>query len=365
LPEAGGRRHVFIAWLSYAVGCGAAIVPITAYFLAVVPGKELYEIFIEFPAHIYPRYRSLPIPHLGRLASHALPSIMTWLRELHNTLGFYFPIVIFVTTGILLLGFRRRIAAEPRYSLLCGLTVFGIALEFTARIRPDMQHLTAPVSVSMILFPWVYLTVPRALGSMGGVFVKASLAVGLASLALGCAFFAAADYNGDLGPPAEWKRVVTLPLERARGITLFKSEVGGLPDAVRYIQSHTGPDERIFVANTRNDKIYVNHAMFNFLAERRSSTRYNDMHPGVTTKAGAQQEEINELRRYHVRCVVLWEQPDVFDIMTPDSTLLGEFLRAEYREVARFGNLRVLFRGNDNYRWSTLKHDGSGGAVKR
>ena len=114
-------------------------------------------------------------------------------------------------------------------------------------------------------------------------------------------------------------------------------------DAVRYVQQKVPEGQAIFVGNAQHHEVFVNDALFYFLADRRPGSRYHHFDPGVITTATAQQEVVRDLERNRVNYVVLCSNPvmarGLGSEIPSDSgvTLLDDFLRSEYRNVRTFG----------------------------
>jgi hypothetical protein len=120
--------------------------------------------------------------------------------------------------------------------------------------------------------------------------------------------------------------------------------------AVRYIQRALPEDGLLFVGVSRHDRIFVNDALFYFLAQRKSATRYNELHPGVATTQVVQEEIVADLERMQVPLVVIDSMFE--DVIEPNGSgkssgvqILDIYLARAYQPGATFGrNYRVLTR---------------------
>jgi hypothetical protein len=115
-----------------------------------------------------------------------------------------------------------------------------------------------------------------------------------------------------------------------------------------YIQAQTRPDEYVFFGNARHDQIFVNDLLIYFLADRRSPTKYAELHPGLATTMPVQQEIVRELTEKDVRWVVTmrgWEsrEPNASAISS-GVTFLDDYIRANYRPETAFGAYQVWRR---------------------
>jgi len=96
--------------------------------------------------------------------------------------------------------------------------------------------------------------------------------------------------------------------------------------------------------------------VFYYLAGRDVASRYNELHPGITDRAEVQREIIADLERRGVRCAVLWNfgwPAATLDSIVAErrrhlpelgATLLDEYFRQRFREVARHGEYVIVWR---------------------
>ena len=101
------------------------------------------------------------------------------------------------------------------------------------------------------------------------------------------------------------------------------------------------------IGNGRHDRVVQNDVMFYFLSERRSATKYHELHPGQVTTEPVQRAVINELQGNGVRYAVVFVGND--DLVEPNASaissnvaLLDAFLASRYRLVKEFGNYKIL-----------------------
>jgi len=122
------------------------------------------------------------------------------------------------------------------------------------------------------------------------------------------------------------------------------------PDAaetIRYIQHRTSPDDRVFVALSRHDKIFLSDALLYFAMNRKSATKWHQFDPGVQTLAPTQQIIIEELEQARPKLIVIediwadWREPNASAISS-GVTLLDDYLRRAFEPVATFGANTIL-----------------------
>ena len=172
------------------------------------------------------------------------------------------------------------------------LTALGSMFLIPAVMRPDVIHcfaMTVPATIllPMLLVEWFAAKPP--------VWNRATVAVSLAVLAFPYAVVPFAKWCVTLSDFAPWKSVSTLP--RAHYFRVDADQ----ERAVHFVQQSVPAGQPIFVGNSQHHQVFVNDALFYFLAERPAGTRFHLFAPGVITEAPAQQEVVSELsKRTHV-----------------------------------------------------------------
>ncbi len=321
-----------LAW--FALGACLALAPAAAYFVRKLSIAALYADFMVLP-RLQLRYRHLPLPSV----------IPTW-RELVAGMGladnwflFYVPIGVFLATAAKLVGRSFRPTGEGRagrgrFAALL-LTLFGLLLVITAITRVDILHCLAPTIPAAILFAALLAEWPRR-----RAWSVQALAICLVVLSV--PYVLSPVYRWGLGlklyPP--WSGTSSLP--RAR----FSHVPADQEAAAEYVRSHAPTGSPIFVANSQNQRVAGDDAMFYFLADRPVGTRYEEFEPGVVTKPSVQREIVGELERNHVDWVVLYSGFEASARGLPGpregSTVLDDFLAGHYEGVARFGRYSIL-----------------------
>jgi hypothetical protein len=89
--------------------------------------------------------------------------------------------------------------------------------------------------------------------------------------------------------------------------------------------------------------------MLYFLSERPAATKWHELHPGIQTTAPIQQQMIAEFETRKLRVMVLnseWNgvsEPNA-SALSSGVTLLDDYIRANFSEVARVGGASLLQR---------------------
>lgn len=119
--------------------------------------------------------------------------------------------------------------------------------------------------------------------------------------------------------------------------------------AACYIASRTNPDEYVFVGVGRHDKLFASNAALYFVSGRRPATRWYHLEPGLQTQSEIQQEMIEDLQEKKVRLIALDTRND--EVEEPNDsarssgvTILDRYIKSNYAEVARFGDIILLAR---------------------
>ncbi|MDZ7808858.1 MAG: hypothetical protein U5L11_00350 [Arhodomonas sp.] len=330
--------------------------PFAAYLLASVPVAQLWEQLIIFPASVYPAMRSLPFPDpiaaLGDMTG-APADARLWAHRFPDLLLPLTPVVLAVAGITGLLACLRRpddtTDTAARARLLLGF--LGLLLFAKGLVRPGVLHmLPAVLLVSPLLLSWAF---PAAAVERGripppwrwatsiavAVFAIPPLAAGWNSLGSG-----EPTAHTLLGVEARYGASLPQGIPRARGFIV----PADMAAAVRFVQARTAPDEPIFVALGRHDRVFVNDLLFYFLADRPPASRYVELHPGAVTEAAVQREIITDLAASRPPYVIRWMAPPRREpnasARSSGNSALDEFLDTEYRVVQELGEYRILAR---------------------
>jgi hypothetical protein len=119
-----------------------------------------------------------------------------------------------------------------------------------------------------------------------------------------------------------------------------------------YLGARVRPDERIFIALDRHDKIFVNPVGLYFAVGRLPGTHWHHFDPGLQTRADIQGAIIGDLQHHRVRWVV---RDASFDMINePNSsarssgiTLLDQYLDKNYRLVASSGKVTIWLANSE------------------
>jgi hypothetical protein len=336
------------SWGIYLGSFILSVLPVVIYFLAVVPISDLYSQLVTFPTQIYPVYRNLPYPTPFTIpipSLHLVP-ILEFLNNLTSVLIFYFPFLIYFTTSVYVLFKLIKGKFGTKRDWIAILLLFlGIFFLSHSSVRPDPSyvHIFSTMIPAILLFSYICSEIFK----VGDVlksnikFKKTShilLKFFIIYVVLASFFTHTIHFQDD-----NTKIWSSMGLERGEGIYVTHQE--DLIDAVKFIQQNVPLNEKIFVGNTHHDKIFINSAMFYFLAQRNSGTRYVDFEPGVVTTRIVQQEMIGELQKNNVRYIVLWNGDYFYESnksnQSSEITDLDDFIKTNFVPIKTYGNYSI------------------------
>jgi hypothetical protein len=306
--------------------------PVLAYFLINSAFKELIYDTVIFPITVYPKVRSLHFPEFKISA-----------------LVFYLPLFVFVLAGIRLLFYDWK---DEIKGAIPWLTLFlllsGIGLFNYTRVRSCMTHLLPTMIPAILLFILLLNELLKRFRCRI-YFFRSFIWVILFLASFSLLFYSIKPNFVKLKSLSKKENKAKLDVARAQGFyddsELAQSQIS----AIKYIQGKTAQDEKIFVGNTRHDRVVNSDVMFYFLCERHSATKYYELHPGLTNTKKIQNEIINELKKADVRYIVLWSGSEGVNEPNESNKSSGikeldNFIQKNYTFEKIFGPYLILRR---------------------
>lgn len=346
----GKRVGIYLAGVVLIAGPVYLIIVLRAGFQNV-----FYDLFYV-PAVVYPRVRRLPFitPALLQQLRHPL----SWDGRIAvESLIVLLPIFTIVSTALALATSRRsRIFPEiwqrQTFVLLFLLASFFF-LKGLIRVGPVqlLQSILVCLPVLAILFGNLHQlnrTVRTCLYTTAlflGICTAATLSHVLT--------FARANLRDALHPASAnsfYRRChVPAALSRARCMQVEPDEVAATLD----IERRSAPGQPIYIGDGRHDRIFWNDVRLYFLSDRRSITRWYDLHPGVQTTLPIQEEMIDALRREDPPVIAInstWDnttEPNE-SRFSSGVTVLDDYIRSYYTPQESYGKITILTpkRGN-------------------
>jgi hypothetical protein len=118
---------------------------------------------------------------------------------------------------------------------------------------------------------------------------------------------------------------------------------------IDFIESHTSPDQRLYVGLTRHDKIFAADNITYFATQRLPATRWSELDPDLESRYDIQTQMVDEFERNAPPYIVLdsefaREHEPNDSSRSSGVTLLDDYIRDKYQQVASFGLMSVWQR---------------------
>jgi hypothetical protein len=330
-------KSIFIRESYFLIGILLIILPFFIYFIYNSALRDLVSDAIVFPLLVYPKVRWLTFPKLTI-----------------NNLIFYLPLVIYVLTVVRLLIYIWGVKSEGDKVWCMLLFLFlGIGLFNYVRVRTNIDHLLPVLIPAIILFALLYDDLLKRFITKLPSLYRHPIWIVTFLICLDLLYYPIKSILPKLNLlrfPSQKTDYARLDIARAQGFYDSSDFAQSQLSAIKYIQSKTEKGEKIYVGNTRHDKIANNDIIFYFLSERHSATRYYELHPGLTTTRDVQREIIDEIKHHNVRYIVLWKGfEDIIEEPNESSkssgvTLLDNFIQKNYKIEKAFGPYLILRR---------------------
>jgi hypothetical protein len=327
------------AELLLAAGALLVALPLYGYLVLSAGFSTVYEDLVRFPATVFRAVRHLPVPP-------PLPDFGTMTgAQWNDWLRLYLPLATYAAAFVVALrwlfwrpapdGDRRRWLAV----VLLALTGAGLGLVVKATSRYHELHALPTTICAALVATALAYWLPRRLWRSTPFRVAF---FGLAFLLLTgpyIAHFTALAARNAVSPLGCYSQ------DPKAGCVPVGQDQARVAD---YIRLHTDPDEYVFFGNARHDLIFVNDLLVQFLSDRRSPTKYPELHPGLATTLPVQHAIARELADKDVRWVVTmrgWEsrEPNASSISS-GVTFLDDYIRQHYQSDASIGSYQVWYK---------------------
>ena len=330
----------------YSAAAAAIVFPVLAYF-SWLAWPDMVRNLVTFPLGDFPFSRPEAYPSLlplNLLDASRIQTVENFCRYLMFALPFLWFLLGIVTIGLAIQKRRPEIAALA--------TTFCVAYAFhysAAHVQINTHIISMSVYGSLLgaLF-WQFAKTDY---NVQPTRVRRLLAVGIAMVWL-LSLAAAPLYKRWV---ARNKPIVELTLPKVAGVKLPAEDARNLTNLVEFVNATIPSDQPIFIGVHRHDIVIFGDVMAYFILNRRSATRYQELHPAITDTAPIQREIINDLERQKLPLLVLKQMfpDDVLDAVKRDflknlpnigATELDHYIREHYVEVRRFGLSQVWLR---------------------
>jgi hypothetical protein len=118
---------------------------------------------------------------------------------------------------------------------------------------------------------------------------------------------------------------------------------------IEFIDSHTRPDQQLYVGITKHDRIIENDNIIYFGAQRLPATHWSHFDPGLQNSYDIQTQMVQELSANPPPYIVLdsefdgWREPNDSSKST-GVTLLDDYIHREYQHVSTVGHMAIWQR---------------------
>ena len=341
----------------YLVGFAVVVLPPALYYLAVAPLQSFVDDMIVYPTRYYARSRRLPFPGI-------------YLKQL-EILGVYLPLLLAavslyvalplraVTAGKNSLGLRS-LSEENRWRGF--LVTFGLltgVMYLKGYVRISLLQMYSCIIPSSLLIAVLFQnrpTFPRP----GRISI-----VCLACLSVVAATWSALHEAKRLYLSHESvaermlsSRIVSSPETESwcKSTNPLTRSFCFLPDndhirTIEFIDSHTRPDQQVYVGTAKHDRIFANDNIIYFGARRLPATHWSHFDPGLQNSYGIQMEMVHDLEKNAPPYIVLDSEFEYLNEPNESSrstgvTLLDEYIHRDYQRIKDFGEMSVWQRIN-------------------
>lgn len=282
-----GLKTTFPFWLG-----SSFIIPLIIFWWQI-PTSDLISQLYDFPVHIYSQTRSIPFPNpLDLIYSHS--KFESRVREAWLGIAFFTPafIYLFAIINIIRKLIKKQITTRNmEFVLTMILFNFGLNLYTQALVFSDFERIFPTTIIAVILLgyslKWNSIKQANLIFYTVCIFL---ISVPLTVKAKQLQKFLIQWQSWDI-PIAEMPREDP---ERVKNLLATRD----------YIDRNTNANEKIFVCNLRNDKLFLNDIVFYQIANRMPATKYYELHPNVANTVAVQNEIVSDLQNNKVRYIV-------------------------------------------------------------
>jgi hypothetical protein len=351
------RLHAIASVLwPYLLGVALMVVLPALYYLSVAPFHDFAFDMVIYPSRYYHGGRNLPFPGID-------------LKGLEN-LEVYLPVAAIAISLYVafagLFGARNNHAVSSRsdseekkwHGFLLMFALLALVMYLKAYVRMSVYQLNLCIIPSLLLIAALFehrLLFPRLLritvSGVAGLSVVAATWSALHQvrfLQLRHSSVPEAIYSSARG---------TIPEAETTWCKLKNSLTNGfcfLPEidrvrTIEFIDSHTAPDQTLYVGATKHDRIFANDNLVYFGSQRLPATKWSHFDPGLQNTYEIQTEMMHELAANAPPYIVLNAEFDLVREANDSSistgvTLLDEYIRSKYRQVQTFGMMSIWKR---------------------
>ena len=342
----------------YLVGFAAVTLAALFYFLSVSTLHPFIYDIILYPSKYYHRGRNLPFPGIS-------------FRELDN-IGIYLPIATIAISIYVIVAHRYQARRnnsstsestseeQKWHGFLITFALLALVMYFKGLVRVSLIHMYLSIIPSLLLIAILFqhrLTLSRPVRISVTALVWVSiLAAGLSGLREARLLYVR---HESVPESILLSARHTLPKTQAAWCKTDNALTRSFcfsPDddhiqTIEFIDSHTTPDQKLFVGQTEHDRIFINDNLIYFATQRLPATKWSHFDPGLQNSYEIQTQMVNELEVNAPPYIVLDSQFDLIREPNDSSkstgvTLLDEYIRNKYQRATTFGEMSIWQRIN-------------------
>jgi len=347
-------RSVASTFWPYLVGFAIVTLPPAFYYLSVAPLQPfIHDIILQ--SRYYHRGRNLPFPGIHLIG---LENLEIYLPIALIGISFYVAARRSSTRGSDEVSSRSTSREQEWQGFLITFALLALAMYFKGLVRVSIAEMYLSFLPSLLL-----LAVLLEHRSIFHRFIRASILciVGLSVIAaswsalhvikllylqhLSIPEWIFSSSRGPLaGTNATWCKIAN-PL--TKGICFLPEDER--IQAIDFIDSHTRPDQKLYVGLTRHDIVFVNDNILYFATQRLPATKWSHFDPLLQNRYDIQVQMVHELEINSPPYVVLdseWDsmhEPNESAVST-GVTLLDDYLHQQYQYTKSFGSLSIWQR---------------------
>ena len=329
--------------------------PPALYYLSVAPLHPLIHDVVLFPSKYYHRARNLPFP---AYTLNGFEIFAVYLPIALVGLSLYAVVAGLLRTRDHEGSAQSKSEEQQRYGFLVafGLLTFVMYLKGFVRVAIVQMYLAIipslllaaalfqqrftfrrPVRISIMFVVWLSLLSPAwcSLREIRDLYVEhCSIPERVWSAARRTA-------------PAITTTWCKTTNSATRGLCFLPED--DRIQTVEFIDSHTRPDQKLFVGVTHHDKIFANDNLIYFASHRLPATRWSHFDPDLQNRYDIQAQIVQELEVNIPPYVVLDSEFDQVHEPNDSSrssgvTLLDEYLHKNYQYTQTFGRMSIWQR---------------------
>jgi hypothetical protein len=350
------RLRAFVsAFWPYLPGFALVTLPPALYYLSVASLHPLVHDIILFPSRYYYRARNLPFP---AISLEGFDNFAIYLPIAVVSISLYAVVADRLSARDNKASAQSELEQQKRCGFLIAFGLLALVMYFKGFVRLGLVQMYLAITPSLLLAAALF---QQRFTFRRPVRISIMLVVWLSLLSPAwCSLREIWDlyHHHSSLPQSVWSaaRRTTRAIETTWCRTTNSATRGlcFLPDddriqAVEFIDSHTRPDQKLFVGVTHHDKIIANDNLIYFASHRLPATRWSHFDPDLQNRYDVQAQIVQELKVNSPPYVVLDSEFDGMHEPNDSSrssgvTLLDEYLHKTYQYTQTFGRMSIWQR---------------------